>query len=303
MIEIREALRQALDTLSGNRVPSAGLAAEVLLMHTLGCDRTHLHAHPEQNLDQKAAETFFSHVAERASGKPTQYIVGHQEFWGLDFLITPDVLIPRPETELLVEAILKRIDASRYAREEPFRLIDVGTGSGCIALALAHELPRAVIFACDLSPKALRVAAQNAAWLKLSHRITFLESDLLGSFRSPQFPGSFDFIVSNPPYVGWEEFSEVQREVRDFEPRLALGELERPEEMYRRLIGQAHEILKPSGRLLMEIGSTLETKVSNLLRDGWADLEVHRDLQGLPRVIVARKESHQPAARRAPSTV
>ena len=303
MIEVREALRQALDTLSRNRVPSAGLAAEVLLIHTLGCDRTHLHAHPEQDLDQKSAETFFSHVAERASGKPTQYIVGHQEFWGLDFLITPDVLIPRPETELLVETTLKLIDASGHAREEPFRLIDVGTGSGCIALALAYELPRAVIFACDLSPKALRVAAQNAAWLKLSHRITFLESDLLGYFRNPKFAGSFDFIVSNPPYVGRSEFAEVQREVRDFEPRHALGELDRPEEVYRRLIGQAHEILKPSGSLLVEIGSTLETQVRNLVRDGWANLEVHRDLQGLPRVIAARKESQQPAARRAPSAV
>ena len=303
MIEVREALRQALDTLSRNRVPSAGLAAEVLLMHTLGCDRTHLHAHPEQNIDQKSVEIFFSHVAQRASGKPTQYIVGHQEFWGLDFLITPDVLIPRPETELLVEATLKLIDASGQAREEPFRLIDVGTGSGCIALALAHELPCAVIFACDLSPKALRVTAKNAAWLKLDHRITILESDLLSYFRNPKFPGSFDFIVSNPPYVGPSKFAEVQREVYDFEPRLALGELEEPEEMYRRLIGEAHEFLKPNGSLLLEIGSTLETQVGNLLRHGWAYLEVHRDLQGLPRVIAARKENHQSAARRAPSAV
>lgn len=205
-MQIRQALQQGLKTLNEHQVPSAPLAAELLLMHALDCDRAHLHAHPERNLSRSLADRYFAGITERASGTPTQYIVGHQEFWGLDFLVDADVLIPRPETEHLIEAVLELIDLEGIVkngrtRQDTFQMIDIGTGSGCIALALAHELPNADVVACDISPKALRVAERNAARLGLSERVTFMESDLLARFLTTEQIGPWDFIVSNPPYV------------------------------------------------------------------------------------------------------
>lgn len=291
-MRIRQALEEALKILMGRQVPSPGLAAEVLLMHTLDCNRTHLHAHPEQELAENTIDKYFRDIRERASGTPTQYIVGHQEFWGLDFVVNRDVLIPRPETEHLVEAVLEHIDTAGISRDQPLRLVDVGTGSGCIALALAHELPRAVIFACDLSSKALQVAKLNADRLGLKHRVEFIEGDLLAPFLERALVGSMDFVVSNPPYIGSEELKTLQPEVRDREPRLALGGHETCEEIYRRLIPEAQQVLKPGAHLLLEIGSTMEQKVFDLFGEGWTQPKVSKDLRGLPRVISACKQGN-----------
>jgi release factor glutamine methyltransferase len=259
-------------------------------MHVLQCDRAYLHAHAQEEVPPQAVERYSELIAERTTGKPTQYITGHQEFWGLDFEVTPDVLIPRPETEHLIERVLELARRQGNAKNARLRMVDVGTGSGCIPLALASEYPCAEIFAVDISHGALAVAARNAARLGLTDRVKFLESDLLSQLLAPDFVGTFDFVVSNPPYVGKHEADKVQREVREFEPRIAWGgDLERGEEIYAQLFPQALQMLTPGGCVVVEIGYTMRDRVLALLGDDWQDVVVKPDLAGIPRVVSARK--------------
>ena len=310
-MQIREALHRGLETLAASRTPSRELAAELLLMHVLGCDRAYLYTHPEVRLTEPATRRYLELIDERSTGKPTQYLTGHQEFWGLDFEVMPDVLIPRPETEHVVEAVLElagsavvpfptgasfRTGPPALASSPPgapLRIVDVGTGSGCIALALASEYSGAELFAIDLSPAALRVARRNAARLGFAERVTFMEGDLLspvlGGGLDRGLAGTFDCVVSNPPYVALDELDAVQREVREFEPRLAWGGMEDSGAIYHRLFFQALEALKPEGHVVVEIGYTMRDKVLALLGDGWTDREVRPDLSGIPRVVTARK--------------
>jgi release factor glutamine methyltransferase len=288
-MELRAALRAGLNTLLENHVPSAQLAADLLLMHVLDRDRGYIHAHLEVEISAEVAERYFRLIAERTTGKPTQYITGHQEFWGLDFEVSPDVLIPRPETEHIVEAVIELACRQGVPNDARLRIADVGTGSGCIALALASEFPRAVLFGADVSRPALVVASGNAIRLGMPQRVKFLESDLLARFLDTDFLSSFDFVVSNPPYVALAELDKVQREVRDFEPRLAWGGLERGDEMYRRLFPQALQALKPGGYVVVEIGYNMREAVLSLLTEGWTEVEVRPDLAGIPRVIISRK--------------
>ncbi len=290
MSQLRATLRQGLQTLLAHQVPSAQLAAELLLMHVLGQDRAYIHTHTEENLPQEDLERYAQLIAERTTGKPTQYITGHQEFWGLDFEVTPDVLIPRPETEHLVECVLELSRLRGHAKDARLRIADVGTGSGCIALALASEFPRAILFGVDISRAALVVASRNAVRLNMPERVKFLESDLLGRLLAPHFAGTFDFVLSNPPYVGRNEIDKVQREVREFEPRLAWGgDLERGEEVYARLFPQALQALRPGGHVVVEIGYNMRDRVVALLGDEWEQVVVTPDLAGIPRVVSARK--------------
>ena len=309
-MQIRSTLRAGLEKLLEQQVPSAQLAAELLMMHVLLCDRGYLYTHPEKEISQENADRYFALVAERAEGKPTQYITGHQEFWGLDFVVTPDVLIPRPETEHVVEAVLELLARQGRPKDERLRIADVGTGSGCIALALASELPRAIIFGVDISRMALVVASENALRLGMPDRVKFLEGDLLARLLDDDFRGTFDFVVSNPPYVSRDDLDKVQREVRDFEPRVALGDLETGDEIYRRLFPQALQALKPHGHVVVEIGYNMRDAVVVLFEQGvqaafrppepdgrlkaaatsaWTDIEVKPDLRGIPRVVSARK--------------
>ena len=296
-MQLREALRAGIATLDEHQVPSASLAAELLLMHVLGSDRGYLHTYPELDLPVDTVERYFRLIAERATGKPTQYITGHQEFWGLDFEVTPAVLIPRPETELLVETALELVKGSGgggtergVAGREAVRIVDVGTGSGCIALALAAELRGTAIFAADISRPALDVARRNAHRLGLADRVRFAMMDLLGAF-GPCDARGFDYVVSNPPYVGCDETSSVQREVREFEPRIAWGGDNRGDEIYRRLFPQALALLRAGGYVLVEVAYNQADTVAGLLREGWIDPEVRPDLAGIPRVVLARKGS------------
>jgi release factor glutamine methyltransferase len=290
-MQLRTALRAGLQTLLEHRVPSAQLAAELLLMHLLGCDRSYLYSHPEKEIPQGLVDRYDELIAERTTGKPTQYITGHQEFWGLDFVVTPDVLIPRPETEHVVETVLDILARQSCPKDAQLRIVDVGTGSGCIALALAAELPRAILFGGDISRMALVVASENAMRLAMPDRVKFLEGDLLGRFLDGDFLATFDFVVSNPPYVARDELSSVQREVRDFEPHVAVGDLERGDEIYRRLFPQALQALKPGGWVVVEIGYNMRDTVVALLGPEWTDVEVKADLRGIPRVVSARKET------------
>jgi release factor glutamine methyltransferase len=264
--------------------------AERLLMFTLNCDRAYFFAHPERELSADEQRRYDQALSERARGVPAQYITGHQEFWGMDLIVTPAVLIPRPETEHVIETVLELAGVEKPGGQNtiPFRIIDVGTGSGCIALALAKELPRAEIHATDISAAALEVARANAARHQLKSRIKFREADLLAGLE-PGFKGnSFDFIVSNPPYVGESETDSVQLEVRKFEPRSAVFAGPTGVEVIVRLIPQARTALKPGGWLVMEVSGTIAEEVLRMLRD-WRNVLIRPDLQSIPRVVQAQK--------------
>jgi release factor glutamine methyltransferase len=279
-VQLKAALHEAIQRLGAERVPSPRLNAELLLMFTLDCDRAYLHAHPERNLTIDEQDRYEAALKERSRGVPAQYITGHQEFWGMDFIVSPAVLIPRPETEHLIETLLGLVKAGTLEGQP--RIVDVGTGSGCIALALAKELPGAEIHATDISPAALEIARANAARHNLQDRVQFHQADLLEGIQP-----DFDFMVSNPPYVGNSEEDQVQLEVRKFEPRNAVFAGPGGTEVIARLIQQARAALRPAGWLVMEISGTIAGDVERLLND-WEEVRMIPDLQGIPRVARAR---------------
>lgn len=283
-MQLKQAVDSAYQLFVEHDVPSPRLNAELLLMFALSCERSYLYAHPEHELSESEQYRFNEVIHERARGCPTQYITGHQEFWGLDLLVSPAVLIPRPETEHVVETVLELVNEYRFDGQGKLKALDVGTGSGCIALALASELPHMEIHACDISDDALEIARVNAARLALGNKVLFRKSDLLMLYANQQF----DFIISNPPYVGENEADKVQKQVREFEPKIAVFSGKEGMDIYRRLIPEAQHTLRPGGWFITEIGYSEEEKVRNLL-SGWTDIQVTTDLQGIPRVIAARK--------------
>jgi release factor glutamine methyltransferase len=309
-VQLKQALTLARSRLTADHVPSPRLNAELLLMFTLNCDRAYLHAHPEHELTAEQAARYETALAERARGVPAQYITGHQEFWGMDLIVTPAVLIPRPETEHIIETVLELAsvgeatvgqesvggaflpansnhEADSVSQSLPpssIHIADIGTGSGCIALALAKELPQAELHATDISSAALEIARANAARHQLETRIHFHQADLLDGLS----PETFDFIVSNPPYVGESEADQVQLEVRKFEPRHAVFAGPTGLEIIARLIPQAHAALRPGGWLILEISATISSAVARLL-ENWDDVHLAPDLQSIPRVARARK--------------
>jgi release factor glutamine methyltransferase len=278
--------------------------AEMLLMFTLGCDRAYLYGHPERELTEEEQSRYDDALAQRSQGIPAQYITGHQEFWGMDLIVSPAVLIPRPETEHVVEKVLELVAANQsWTGETPvaprtnsrlqqrasapathLHIVDVGTGSGCIALAVAKELPQAEIYATEISPAALEIAHANATRHRLEKRIHFHETDLLAGMDEDDF----DFVVSNPPYVGESDEDQVQLEVRKCEPRDAVFAGPTGLEIIERLVPQAHEVLTPAGWLVIEISGTIAKQVQELLA-GWEKVQITNDLQGIPRVVSAQK--------------
>ncbi len=286
--ELRVALRTGIARLEQCNVPSAPLSAELLLMHILRRDRAWLYAHPEYELSPEEAGAYSQLVERRGQGVPTQYLTGRQEFWGLEIEVGPGVLIPRPETEHVIEVALKRL-GQRHA--QPLRIADVGTGSGCIAIALARELPRADIVATDNSAVALEYARRNAARHEVADRIQFFETNLLDACLelSGQPQSFFDVIVSNPPYVGRKDAVDLPREVREHEPAEALFAGDQGLDIYPALVDEAARALCPNGILVVEIGYNLAEHVRSLLSaPRWSDLMVTRDWAGIERVISAK---------------
>jgi release factor glutamine methyltransferase len=283
-MQLKQAVDSAYQVFIENDVPSPRLNAELLLLFVLNRERAYLYAHPERELNADEQSRYHDVIQERARGCPTQYITGHQEFWGLDLLVSPAVLIPRPETEHVVETVLELLKEHPLEGLGKLKLLDVGTGSGCIALALASELPLAEIHACDISDEALEMARVNAARLGLGGKVLFRKSDLLSVYTGEHF----DYIISNPPYVGEADADKVQKQVREFEPKIAVFSGREGMEIYHRLIPQAHDALRLGGWFVAEIGYSEEDNVRNLLA-GWLDIQVTADLQGIPRVIAARK--------------
>jgi len=299
--DVRAALKEGMARLRAAHVPSHTLATELLLMHALGRDRTWLYTHPQAALDAADAEKYLGLVARRAAGEPTQYLTGKQEFWGLEFEVTQAVLIPRPETEHLMEVALARLGPRGFKihldsglPREKLRVADVGTGSGCLAVALANELPHAEIFATDISAPALEVARRNAARHKVADRVHFLQTNLLDALINGTRAGSneareFDLIVSNPPYVAREEAAALQREVRDHEPPAALFGGPTGVELYSRLIEEAGDLLRSGGILVLELGYNSAAHVRAILAEQkcWTNVTFTNDLAGIPRVAGA----------------
>lgn len=286
LVQLKASLGSAVARLTADEVPSPRLNAELLLMFTLNCDRAYLFAHPERELTAEEQGRYDAALSERVRGVPTQYLTGHQEFWGMDLIVTPAVLIPRPETEHVIETVLKLQTSD--LRPGVLRILDVGTGSGCIALALAKELPHAELHATDISAAALEVARANAARHQLEKRIQFHEADLLHGLNI----SALDFVVSNPPYVGESEEDQVQLEVRKFEPRDAVFGGPTGGEVIARLLPQAYAALRPGGWLVFEISGTIANAVEHLLiasKEGWENVRILPDLQSIPRVAQARK--------------
>ena len=285
---VRSALDQGRQLLEEAGIASPRLAAEVLLMHAISldtpCDRAWLYAHAGDELRELWWIHYGRFLHERIQGKPTQYITGRQEFYGREFRVTPDVLIPRPETEHVVEAALARANASgapRVPLTAAVRILDIGTGSGAIAVTLALET-KARVMATELSLAALGIAKENAR--RLGAHVSLAACDLGSAFAG----AAFDIVVSNPPYVPARDRHNLQREVRDFEPAVALYGGEDGLDVYRRLIPEAGRLLKSGGWLIMELGYPGLDPVREML-SCWTDVEVVSDLAGLPRVIVAQK--------------
>ena len=274
-LEIRSAIAQGTALLSASGIPEPRFTAELLLCHALGRQRAYLFAHPEQELREVEWLHYGRYLDQRMRGKPLQYITHKQEFFGREFRVTPDVLIPRPETELLAEVVLKM---NRAAGE---LAIDAGSGSGAIAVTLALDSGLRVV-GTDVSLPALEVARSNAQ--RLQARVQFVAGDLLVSFADE----SADVVVSNPPYVPEADRGSLQREVRDWEPALALFGGEDGTDFYKRLIPQSVRVLKRGGVLAMEIGFGQARAVSELAL-GWRNVRLIPDLAGIPRVLVCEK--------------
>ena len=283
-ISIAEALRQGYEILEDAGVPEARREAGSLLSFVLGRDRTFLISHAEDLIDQDSVRRFEAGVERRATGEPLQYITGVQDFFGRAFRVTPDVLIPRPETELLVEAAVDVVGGRGSA---PF-LCDIGTGSGCIAITLLCEIRKARAVAVDKSPAALEIAKLNAQDQSVTDRIAFAVSDCLDALDASAY--AFDLVVSNPPYVSANMMAGLQREVRDHEPLVALSPGADGLTVIRRLLQQTPLFLKQSGHLLMEIGFDQGEAVKSLIDEAvWRLVDIRPDLQGIPRIVVLQK--------------
>ena len=275
----RALLDEAVRRLEAAGVPEARRNAEWMLGEALGCGRAMLYAYPERPVPPDAARRFMEMTTRRERREPLQYVLGHTDFFGLRVRVTPDVLIPRPETEQVVEAALERLEGAAAPR-----ILDVGTGSGCIALALKHARRDAEVFACDVSRAALAVAAANARALGLD--VAFLPADALAPDFPARVPGPFDLLVSNPPYVPPGEAATLAPEVAAHEPHRALFTDADPLQFYRALTRHAGALVRPGGALVFETHADHAGAVRDLLAAaGFADVRLENDLAGLPRIV------------------
>jgi release factor glutamine methyltransferase len=271
-------------------VPSPEWDAERLLRHVLGLDRAQVLTRGAERLTPADARRFRALVGQRERRRPLQHLVGTQEFWGRDFLVTPAVLIPRPETELIVEVALGLLkDVERPV------IVDVGTGSGCIALTLAAERPDAIVHATDISRAALAIARENAERLGLEHRVRFHEGDVLAPLSA--LADTVDLIASNPPYVSEADCASLQPEVRDHEPAVALFAPGHPLDVYRRLAAQAFPLLRPGGAVVAELGIGMGEEVERICAAAGFELRpIVPDLQSIPRAVVAIRAGRSPCS-------
>jgi len=281
-MNISQLLKETVSRFGAEGLSTPGLDAEVLLAFSIDKERHFLYAHPAKEISGVELERFRSLVARRMKGEPVAYITGRKEFWSLGFEVTPDVLIPRPDTEILIEEILK---LSGQERERKIRILEIGTGSGAISIALASELRNASITATDFSPKALTVAMRNAVNNKVGEKILFLCGDMFESVE-----GKFDIIVSNPPYISEGEFRLLALEVREYEPHRALVAGPEGTEFHRKLARDGERFLEKGGRLVMEMGAGQRFALDKMLKEkDYCDIVFYRDYAGIERVVLAKK--------------
>jgi len=276
-------LQKARSDFDALKFPTPGLDAEILLAFSIGKERDFLYAHPETALSESELKRFRALSERRTKGEPVAYITRKKEFWSRDFEVTPDVLIPRPDTEILIEEVLK---LSEKIDKRTIRMLEIGTGSGAISVTLASELKHASLTATDFSPEALVIAARNAANHTVEKKIVFLSGDMFAPVE-----GKFDIIVSNPPYISESEFALLAPEVRDFEPRRALIAGPEGTEFHRKLARGGKDFLEKNGWLVMEIGADQQQAVRKILKENnYCDISVRSDYAGIERVVMARKE-------------
>ena len=286
---VLEILNGSTDYLKKHQIENPRLNAELLVAHSMDLSREALYIHLHRQLLKEEKEKLESLMKRRISGEPLQYIIGHQEFWSIDFKVDPRVLIPRPETELLVEQSLL-ILLKTLSKKRP-SVLEIGTGSGAIAIALAKEERDLFLMATDISREALVLAKENAKSAGLSDQIKFINGDLFSPFRLFKGREPFDMILSNPPYIPCPEIPKLAREVRDYEPIIALHGGEDGLEFYRNITSQAPFYLQQGGWLLLEVGQDQGNKVSEMIEKGgcFKGVELIQDLSGIQRVVKAQK--------------
>ncbi|MBW2631132.1 MAG: peptide chain release factor N(5)-glutamine methyltransferase [Deltaproteobacteria bacterium] len=281
-MKIQQLLQQARSDLDVRGLPTPGLDAELLLAFSIDRERHFLYAHPAKELSSVELKRFRSLVARRMKWEPVAYITGRKEFWSRGFEVTPDVLIPRPDTEILVEEVLK---LSVREGEKDIRILEIGTGSGAISIALASELKNAFITATDFSPKALAIAMRNAVNNNMEEKISFLCGDIFEPVEE-----KFDIIVSNPPYISEDEFRLLAPEVREYEPRQALVAGPEGTEFHRKLARDGERFLEKNGWLVMEMGAGQRFTIEKILKDkDYCDITFRSDYAGVERVAMAKK--------------
>lgn len=291
MPTIAQAITEGAARLHAAGIDQDRRTAGLLLCHVMGIDRTHLLTRSKEQIDEAQYREYLALIERRAAGEPLQYLTGHQEFYGLNFIVTPDVLIPRPETEYLVEQIVKLSRQEAKAQSSQSHLIvDTGTGSGCIAITLAINIPNSRVIGIDISTAALEVAKENAAKHGVTGRVEFLQGNLLEPLAAWDLEGRVDFIASNPPYVPGPDLERLQREIREHEPRVALYGGSDGLDFYRRLLTGSQRFLRPEGHLVCEIGFSQLSAIRDLIDSArWDLLEVTKDLQGIPRTLTIRQ--------------
>ena len=281
---VHDILNESVKALEEADIPSARLDAEVLLSFCLKCDRLEFYKNPDMKISETQLCVFKNLISRRLHWEPVAYLTGHKEFWSLGLEVNKSVLIPRPDTEIIVEetlSICRQMDSS------VINILDMGTGSGAIALAIASEINNAKIMATDISPAALKQAQKNAVALGLQTKIDFRQGNLFEPVE-----GAFDIIVSNPPYISRGEYETLPAGVKDYEPQTALLAGETGLEFYEKLISQAPDFIQKNGWLLLEIGAKQEPGVRAMMEttDQYENIVMRTDYAGLPRVIKARRK-------------
>jgi len=284
---LRDALNKGVEALRRANIEAPVVEAGVMLCSVLGCDRVYLYSHNDRILSEGEQARFFEMIRRRTEGMPVQYITGHQEFMSLDFMVKPGVLIPRQDTELLVEAVIKHAESQISKNNlRQIRILDIGTGSGCIAVSLAYYIKDSRITAVDISEEALEIARVNAVINGVGDRVTFLKSDIFSCLEKSR--DRFDIIVSNPPYIPTGDISGLQAEVRDYEPSIALDGGCDGLDFYRAVIKEAPAFLEPGGFLAFEVGYNQAGAVSAMMDVGFSNIQVYKDLSGIDRVVAAQ---------------
>jgi len=285
---IGEALKKGTEILKENSIDAPAVDAGVILCHVLKKDKPYLFAHDDDILDTRQESEYFNFIYQRSSRKPLQYIIGHQEFMSLKFYVNKNVLIPRADTEILVEEIIKHVNAG----DKSINILDIGTGSGCIAVSLAYYLKNSRVTAVDISAEALEVARNNAQFHGVDNRIKFIQSDIL---KGHIFPGNaepvFDIIVSNPPYIASSDIEGLQPEVAEYEPVTALDGGKDGLKFYRAIVNYAQQHLKPEGTLAFEVGYGQSKDVADMMRSGFDNICITKDYAGIERVVTGKKKN------------